>query len=213
MYLSSVTGLVGMAALFQHRESLKRGVSLVVVAVMVLSVLLPLRLASIVVKIAAGKHQLLLQRRTGTDLQRRWCDTHGPLTSGVCFLPEEDRVRTMEFVMSHSKPGQTFYVGVPHHDVTYASDDLLYFGVQRMPATKWYEFNPLVQNDAVIQQEMVNELEKNRPPLVVLDAEFETTSEPNASSVSTGVRYMDEYLERQYVPVATFGVYSILQRR
>jgi len=69
-----------------------------------------------------------------------------------------------------------------------------------------------LENRLDIQEEMIGDLERNKPPYVVLDAEWDAVNEPNESSKSTGVKALDEYLEGTYRPVATFGNLTVEER-
>jgi hypothetical protein len=60
---------------------------------------------------------------------------------------------------------------------------------------------------------MVQELERNAPPYIVLDSEFESMHEQNDSSKSSGVTLLDEYIHNKYQPIETFGIMSIWQRK
>ena len=87
-----------------------------------------------------------------------------------------------------------------------------YFAAQRLPAVKWTEFDPFLENRADIQQEMIAELEQHKPPYVVLDSEYDKAWEPNGSSVSTGVHLLDDYISAHYKTVEQYGELTILQR-
>jgi hypothetical protein len=94
----------------------------------------------------------------------------------------------------------------------FANDNLIYFGSQRLPATKWSHFDPGLQNTYEIQTEMVHELEANAPPYIVLNSEFDQVREANDSANSTGVTLLDDYIRNKYRPVQTFGMMSVWQR-
>ncbi|HEV2578221.1 MAG TPA: hypothetical protein VGU25_13515 [Acidobacteriaceae bacterium] len=142
-----------------------------------------------------------------------WCRDRNPVTRGVCYSMDSDHIQTVEFLEAHTKPGDTLFVGLPQHDRIFINDNMTYFATQRLPATKWSHFDPFLQNTAPIQQEMVAELERNKPPYVVLDSEFDAVHEPNGSSVHTGVHLLDNYIAQHYQWVKTFGEMTILQRR
>ena len=93
----------------------------------------------------------------------------------------------------------------------FANDNLTYFATQRLPATHWHHFDPFVQNRQEIQLQMIQDLDRNRPPYVVLDSEFEEVHEPNESDKSSGVTLLDDYIHTRYRPVVTFGAISIWQ--
>ena len=156
----------------------------------------------------------MLDRATGrlTPEQETWCKSDNPLTKGVCFLPDKDRIKTIDFIASHTTPAQTLYVGVPHHDRIIAVDNIIYFATQRLPATHWHQLDPLLETRRDIQLKMVQDIDSNKPPYIVLDAEFEDAHEPNESDKSTGVTLLDDYIHANYRQITSFGLFTILQR-
>lgn len=215
MYLCMIPSLLLVAVLFQYRMRLARPAQIFVVALLCLSLL---AVASST-RHRRGKlyHPVVLENMslfrgpTSPEIQL-WCALSNPFTRGICFLPGDDRMRTIEFVDSHTTPGQRLYVGLVNHDKIFENDNLIYFGSQRLPATHWSHFDPGLQNSYGIQSEMIKELEINHPPYVVLDSEFAQQNEPNDSARSTGVTMLDEYIREKYQRQETFGVMSIWQR-
>jgi hypothetical protein len=59
---------------------------------------------------------------------------------------------------------------------------------------------------------MIRELERNAPPYIVLDSEFDLTREPNDSAKSSGVTLLDDYIRDKYQSAETFGIMSIRRR-
>ncbi|HZQ44965.1 MAG TPA: glycosyltransferase family 39 protein [Acidobacteriaceae bacterium] len=143
---------------------------------------------------------------------RGWCKTSNVITWGMCYSIESDSIATVKYLTEHTNPQDTIYVGLPKHDRIVMNNNLLYFAAQRLPATKWSHFDPFLQNRADIQQEMIGELERNRPPYVVLDGRFQNIHEPNGSSVSTGVHLLDDYIASHYTFVQRYGMLTILKR-
>lgn len=144
--------------------------------------------------------------------QTEWCALPNPLTVGLCFLPDPDHMRAIDFLRSHTTRADSLFVGVPHHDRIFISDSLTYFAAERLPATRWAHFDPGLQNRPDIQAEIIRELDARAPPYIALDAEFEAVHEPNDSSRSTGVHLLDLYLRRNYELTQTFGEMSIWRR-
>ena len=142
-----------------------------------------------------------------------WCNDRNPLSKGFCFFDDNNRIQAIEYLESHTRPGETLYVGLSHHDRIFVGDNVTYFATQRLPAVKWTQFDPFLQNRADIQTQMIEDLERNRSPYVMLDAEFENAGEPNGSSVSTGVHLLDDYIASHYTFAARFGELTILQRQ
>jgi hypothetical protein len=69
-----------------------------------------------------------------------------------------------------------------------------------------------MQTTALIQERMIDELRGVKPKLIVLEKWGELT-DPNESSVSSGVTLLDDYIRQTYEPVATFGANTILRGR
>ena len=132
---------------------------------------------------------------------RSWCHDDTPITRGFCFLLDEDHIQTVRYLDAHTHPGDYLYVGLPHHDRIIMNDNVLYFAVQRLPAVRWSQFDPFLENRADIQQEMIGSLEQHKPPYVVLDSEYDNVWEQNGSSVHTGVHLLDDYIAAHYKTV------------
>lgn len=218
MYLPSVCSFPLLAVLLHNRFAFSARPRVFILA-----------LASIIFLIAAGStwretKRLYAQRQSvvenlisshlkaTTNSRSQWCDTPSPLTKGLCFCPDPDRIQAILFITSHTSPDQKLFVGLTRHDRIYGNDNLIYFATKRLPATRWSHFDPGLQNSYPIQVQMIHELEQNAPPYVVLDSEFEHFHEPNDSSKSSGVTLLDDYLRTRYQPVAVFGPLSISQR-
>jgi hypothetical protein len=150
--------------------------------------------------------------RAGIEVDRR-CDPEQGLTRARCFVLPDPELATIRYVVAHSKPDEPILVATGMNDKTFANNMALYFLAGRKPATKWAEFDPGLQNSEPIQAEMVGELEKNQPPLVVLDTEWDDLKEPNGSAKHSGVSVLDDYIHQHYQEVTKFDPYIVLQRR
>jgi len=218
MYLAIIPSLLLAAALFQDRFAFPRRVRISIMFVVWLSLLSPAWCSLREIKGLYVEHCSLPEsvwsaaRRTAPAIKTTWCRTTNPATRGLCFLPDDDRIQTVEFIDNHTRPDQKLFVGLTHHDKIFANDNLIYFASHRLPATRWSHFDPDLQNRPDIQAQIVQELEVNIPPYVVLDSEFDQTYEPNDSSRSSGVTLLDEYLRKNYQYTQTFGRMSIWQR-
>jgi len=216
MYAAIVSSAPLLAVLYEYRSQLNR-------AARALALLLALFFFLTAGRSALRQTRLLYTQRLSVlqsivmgsraSNDPGWCKFRSPLTVGVCFLPEDYRIRTIEFIIDHTRPDQTLFSGVPEHDRIYANDMLIYFATQRMPATRWAHFDPGLQNSYAVQAEMTRELDASAPPYIVLSRETELTREPNDSSKSTGVKLLDDYIANKYEPVLKFRMISIWQRR
>jgi hypothetical protein len=73
---------------------------------------------------------------------------------------------------------------------------------------------PGVVTTALVQREIVDDLERTRPAVVVRwMAATAQRREPNGAGRSSGVRVLDRYLAARYHESRRFGDYSILARR
>jgi hypothetical protein len=65
-----------------------------------------------------------------------------------------------------------------------------------------------------VQREMIGDLERARPRLVIRWlSPVADQAEDNGAGRSSGVRLLDRYLARAYVPERRFGDYLVLRRR
>jgi hypothetical protein len=171
MYLCILPLLLLTAVLFDHRRILPRPLQIATIGLAALSVLTATwsslheerRLQ--VYHLSVPERMLSSLKGTSSQAEDAWCKSTNPITSGFCFLPEDYRLQTIEFLAGHTSPGQTIYVGLAKHDRVFAIDDLTYFATQRLPATKWSHFDPDLQSRYDIQTEIVHELEVHRPPI------------------------------------------------
>jgi hypothetical protein len=219
MYLAIVPSLLMIAALFQHQSAFPRTIRISINCLMWLSLIAATWSALHLIRLEYLERSSVAQgilpftRSTSPDTPAGWCKTTNPLTAGFCFLPEDDRIRAIEFIISHTLPGQSLYSGLRKHDRIFANDNLIYFATQRLPATRWSHFDPDLQNRLEIQVQMVHELQQNAPPYIALDSEFDFVREPNDSSTSSGVMLLDNYIQEEYQPSETFGTMSVWRRR
>ena len=141
------------------------------------------------------------------------CDPEKSLTRARCFVLPDAELAAIRYVVAHSKPTEPILVANGINDKTFANNMAFYFLAGRQPATKWAEFDPGLQNSAPIQAEMVGELEKHQPLLIVLDTTWDDLNEPNGSTKHSGVGMLDDYIHQHYQEVTRFDPYIVLQRR
>lgn len=107
-----------------------------------------------------------------------------------------------QFLIQHTGKSDRIFVGLDRHDKTFANPIGLYVAAGRLPATRWHQFDPGLQNRNDIQNEIIADLKKYRAEWVVLDSSFSATNEPNESSKSSGVLDLDLFIADHYRPVA-----------
>jgi hypothetical protein len=215
MYLAIPPALLCIAVLFDARAAFRRPMAVVLSCLAILSVSTGAFAAAVQAHHFNLQHTWLpielLARARGrlSPEEAAWCKTTNPLTTGICFIPQSDHIKAIEFIDSHTAPGQTLFVGQPHSDRMFANDNLTYFATQRLPATHWHHFDPFLQNRRDIQLQMIQDLDRNQPPYIMLDSEFEDIHEPNESDKSSGVTLLDDYIHSRYRPVVTYGKLAI----
>lgn len=207
-----------LAVLYQHRSGFYLPLRLLTIVSALIACIAPLSSAHHEFRTLRNNKDSVLGRLLTPATQapfppdRSWCSQSNPLTHDFCFVPDPDHIRTIEFIDAHTTPSDTLFVGLSHHDRIFINDNLTYFATQRLPATKWSHFDPDLQTSAPIQQEIMRDLDQNRPSFIVLDSEFDQVREPNDSSKSSGIFLLDAYIHQHYRLTKTFGEMSILQR-
>ena len=142
-----------------------------------------------------------------------WCRQRNPVTRGYCFVSDPERLEAISFIANHTGPDQRILVGVRNHQRVFANDNLIYFASERLPATKWSEYDAGMQSNHEVQADMIQDLNRTVPPYVILDAEFEDEHEPNDSSKSTGVTILDDYIHSNYTYLRSFGYLELWRRK
>lgn len=140
------------------------------------------------------------------------CNGPDELPRARCFSETIPQLETFRYIVSHSTYDQPIFVANGVNDKMVANDMALYFLAGRQPATKWAQFDPDLQNTVPIQAEMLGELQRNQPPLVILDTEWDDANEPNTSARHSGVTLLDDYIHKNYRTAADFTPYHILKR-
>ena len=89
---------------------------------------------------------------------------------------------------------------------------MFYFLAERHSATKYHELHPGLATTEEVQLEIIDELKRKNVKFIVLWSGAENVTEPNESSVSSGVTLLDDFIRTNYAPVMYFGPYKILQK-
>jgi hypothetical protein len=138
------------------------------------------------------------------------------VADGVRVTPSEARSlrRVASVVDERAPPDQPIFVANPRHDILRVGNPLLYVLLDRSNPTRYDVMQPGVVTTAPVQREMVDDLERTRPAVVVRWlARTAQRREPNGAGRSSGVRILDRYLLRRYREISRFGDYAILSRR
>jgi hypothetical protein len=117
-------------------------------------------------------------------------------------------------VRSRVPPGDPVFVANPRFDLVRVGNPLVYVLVGRPNPTRYDVMQPGVVTTAPVQREIIGDLERSRPLLVIRWlSPLADQREDNGAGRSSGVHLLDRYLARAYVPQRRFGDYLVLGRR
>jgi hypothetical protein len=118
------------------------------------------------------------------------------------------------YVRSRVPPGRPVFVANPRFDLVRVGNPLVYVLVGRPNPTRYDVMQPGVVTTAAVQREIVGDLERTRPELVIRWlSPVADQPEDNGAGRSSGVRLLDGYLARTYATERRFGDYLVLARR
>ena len=138
------------------------------------------------------------------------CFTTNALSSLRCFRVSQDIADAITFILKTTSPSERILVATNHHDHVFGNNVAFYFLAKRLPVTKWHEYNPGLQTERPIQEEMISELRNASLPKIVVDPEWDNIREPNRSSRSSGVVILDRFITENYTIARKFGSIRIL---
>ncbi len=128
------------------------------------------------------------------------------------FTIEPERLAAARALAAETAPEERVLSATGRHDKIFVNNTTLYFAAGRLPATRWYSFDPGVATTEPVQRDILCALERHGVRMVVRDAAFDGVVEPNTSALSSGVTLLDDYLDRHFAPVARFETVSVLRR-
>jgi hypothetical protein len=150
---------------------------------------------------------------------RRWLvlrEDTAPVADGVRAPPAEaaELKATVSAIQRAVPPGEPIYVAPKRADQVTAGYPLLYVLADRPNPTRYDIAAPGVVTSAPVQREIIADLERTRPRVVVRwESPLSAAPEPNAAGRSSGVRLLDDYLARAYEPGPRYGTLRMLLRR
>ncbi|MGC9523102.1 MAG: hypothetical protein ACP5HG_14615 [Anaerolineae bacterium] len=136
---------------------------------------------------------------------------YSQLERAACVLIVEDQEQVAEYLLAVTRPDEFVFVGNSRHDLIFVNDLLLYFLMDRPIPTRYAELHPGLATTLPVQQSIVNDLEE-RDVRWIVTMQTWPSGEPNASSISSGVTFLDDYIRQAYQPDATFGAYQVWRR-
>ena len=136
---------------------------------------------------------------------------YSSLPRSGCVLVSRDQERVAGYLQANTRPDEYVFIGNSRHDLIFVNDLLLYFLANRRSPTKYTELHPGLATTLPVQQAIANDLAAKDVQWVVMMKSWES-NEPNASSISSGVTYLDDYIRANYRPETAFGNYQVWRR-
>ena len=116
-----------------------------------------------------------------------------------------NRRKLLGWLRQNTGYDERLFVGEASHASVYANEASLYFLAERLPATRYAQFDPAIITREKTQARIIAELESRRTRVVVLSSR----TSPDDSAGSTR---LDTYLAQAFRPVATFGPFVVRLR-
>ncbi len=137
------------------------------------------------------------------------CYSNLPRAGCVPVGKAEEQVA--RYLQANTRPGDYVFIGNSRHDLIFINDLLLYFLADRRSPTRYTELHPGLATTLPVQQAIVQDLADKDVRWVVTMEGF-NAREPNASSTSSGIVYLDEYIRTHYQPEITFDSYQVWRK-
>jgi hypothetical protein len=134
-----------------------------------------------------------------------------PRSSLLTPTAERTQRKVLDFIERHTGPGDPIFVGLLDHRRVLFNDADLYYLADRPGATRYLQFDPNVVTRAEVQEQMIEDLERRAPKVVIL-VDRPYVAEPNLSR-RMGSGRLDAYLGSRYESVERAGLYHMLLRK
>ena len=108
---------------------------------------------------------------------------------------------------------RSIFVAPPRFDQVTAGNPLLYVVAGKRNPTRYDVMQPGVVTTAEVQREMIGDLQRARPEVLVRWLDPRTAPEDNGSGRSSGITLLDDYLRARYRRVERFGTYELHERK
>ncbi|RZU41979.1 ArnT family glycosyltransferase [Edaphobacter modestus] len=206
---SIIVCLTVLAILFGHLRQVSRPVA---VSLYVTALFLALCTAPMLSHILTfGRRNLrdTIHPQAYDSFYRR-CHPPAALSRARCILIDPDDLLAVQEIERRSTPDQPIYVGNGRHDRIFWNDVRLYFLAGRGSITRWYDLHPGVQTTLPIQNQIIDAMGRENPPVIAINSTWDNNIEPNQSRYSSGVTALDDYIRSHYTAQAAYGKITIL---
>jgi len=128
-----------------------------------------------------------------------------------CVYLSSDQEQAVEYIRAHTQKGEAIFVGNRRHDLIWINDIGFYFLSDRPSATSYHDLVTGVVTTLPVQKIIAHDIQSKNVNCIVL-VNIPESGEPNASTISSGVYYLDDFIRSEYAQVAEFGNYEIRER-
>ena len=173
--------------------------------------------------IFAALAMISLAYLTVQAVARRWLQVTEPVVALTTPVAKPVRAaattaipldQAVGYVRANTTPGDPIYVVGRRADITTAGAPLIYVLTERPNPTRYDIAAPGVLTSAPVQQEIVGDLVRTKPQLIVRwDSPSTAAPEPNLAGRSSGVRILDRYIAANYRQSVRYGDWVVLSAR
>lgn len=118
----------------------------------------------------------------------------------------------IKYIQERTRPNEKIFVSDLRHDRILDNDLMFYFLSERHSATMYHELHPGLVTTVDIQKKIISEIKQSNTRYIVRWGGNKDRLEPNESSKSSGITELDNFIERNFKAVQSFGHYTILYR-
>lgn len=123
----------------------------------------------------------------------------------------KSQVAAIKYIQNNTSPDEKIFVGNERHDKVVNSDVVFYFLSARYSATKYCELNNGTTKKA-IQNKIIADIKKNKIKYIILCSVFSNSLESYENVHSSGIKELDNFIQKNYKIEKVFGPYVILKR-
>ena len=138
-------------------------------------------------------------------------DCYSRIDKANCIRINQDQEHAINFIRANTHENEKIFVGNQRHDLIYVNDIGFYFLSDLRSVTAFSDLFPGIATTLAIQEEISQEIEIEQINWIVI-VNIPPSSEPNLSSESSGITYLDDYIKTNFFEIKEFGNYKILRK-
>jgi hypothetical protein len=120
------------------------------------------------------------------------------------------RRAVLDFIEAHTAPNERVFFATQNHEWLLVNEVDLYFLANRLPGTRYTQYDPNLETRREVQEEMIASLQQHQVRVVVQSSLIQ--GHEGQKAMKHGSTLLDDYLRTHFTPVETHGAYTILKR-